>query len=707
MRIVGRADYQPLKLRALARALNVADEDYEAFCQAAGQLRHKGRVVIGSKSCISLPAMTNRVVGKFQATNRGFGFVLPATPTAQGDLFIPPGQSLDAITGDTVVARVVKRGGDMRHTGRVVEILERAETRFVGVLTQRDGQWFVQPDGRALTEPIAVDDPGAKDAQPDDKVLVEILSFPSANYYATGVIIERLGKSGVSKTELKATMRRFNLADKFSPKVLREARGVVQTFDAGKAVKQALREDIRQQTVITIDPVNARDFDDAISVRKLPQNRWLLGVHIADVAHFVESDGDLDQEAQQRGNSVYLPQHVIPMLPELLSNGVCSLQQGQDRFVKSAYIKLDQNGKVLGSRFANSVICSAQRLTYEQAEDILAGRGDHGDRCVVALLKKMERLARILQARRRKQGMLTLDLPKAELIFDKRGHVIDARPESDSFTHTIIEMFMLEANEAVARMLDSRNVPFLRRVHPEPDGLVMGDAARTLKLCGYVIPKNINRQGLQQLLASVRGKPASFVVNLAVLKSLQRAEYSPDPIGHYALASTHYGHFTSPIRRYPDLTIHRLLQAYLAGRLTAKTVRDFPDHTQLEELGRHCSDTERNAENAERELRTLKILQLLTKRIGEETMGIVTSVTNFGVFVQLEKFLIEGLMTAEDVQRHLASGRKGKRARSAGPRRQGGRERFMDTCPYKIGQELRVKIARINLPARTIDLVPI
>jgi len=264
---------------------------------------------------------------------------------------------------------------------------------------------------------------------------------------------------------------------------------------------------------------------------------------------------------------------------------------------------------------------------------------------------------------------------------------------------------MLEANEAVARLLDSIRVPFLRRIHPEPGALATGDSARVLKLCGYTIPKTINRQGLQDLLKRVKGKPESFIINLAVLKSMSPAEYSPSPIGHYALASRQYCHFTSPIRRYPDLTVHRLLQAYLRGRLTPQTIRDFPDYETLDELGQHCTRTEQNAEDAERELRNFKILQMLSDHVGDQRNAVVTSITNFGVFVQLERFLIEGLIRAEDIDRQGSKARSKRKAGRKTPRYRRGK--FSDFCPYKLGQKLRVRIGAVNLPARTLDLVPV
>jgi ribonuclease R len=708
MRILCRSDYHPLKHRALAHALNVPDEGYDLFGKAITLLERDGKIRTGKNRPITLADMPKRISGIYRATRKGFGFVIPDTAYAQGDLYIPFGQSLDAVSGDRVMARVLapsRRGGEKRTSGRVTEILSRGNTQFVGTLAKQGRQWVFLPDGKTIMDKINVDDPGAKNAHAGDKVVVELMSYPSENQRAHGVIVEKLGKSGNSKGELKAILRRFNLAEKFKRATLNDTRRVIDKFDPENISK---REDIRSEMIITIDPQDARDYDDAISLKKLRDDKWRLGVHIADVSYFVEADSALDKESIERGTSCYLPGQVIPMLPELLSNGVCSLQQDQDRFVKSAYIDLDKKGKVLKTCFANSVIRSTQRLTYENADDVVDGKTDGFDKKIVAMIKKMDTLAHILQKRRQKAGMLSLDLPSAELVFNDKGRVIDAKPESQTFSHTMIEMFMLEANEAVARLLDSLDVPFLRRIHPEPDALSMGDSLKVLKLGGYVVPKSLNRQGMQDLLNSVKGKPESFMINLAILKSLQRAEYSPTIQGHFALASQHYCHFTSPIRRYPDLMIHRLLQGYITGRLTKTKQSDFPTYEELLERGKQCSDLERNAEAAERELREYKLLQLIATRVGEETQAVVTSITRFGLFVQLEKFLIEGLIRPEDIPHDLKSRKKSKPHKPHRGQRHSIKSphgRFEDNCPYRIGQKLTVKIANVNLPARMLDLV--
>ncbi len=711
---MSRDDYYPVKLRSLAKALRVEDELFGVFAQAVESLRQQGCVSVDGAGAVSAAAMPKRLTGVYSANRKGFGFVRPEGLTTLDDLFIPAGNELDAVNGDRVVARVHPRGmrnGQKRYVGKIVEVITRGANQFVGQLFKEGKQWFVQPDGKRQTEIIAVDDPSAKNCKVGSKVVVEILTYANQEYYANGVIVEKLGKSGTSSAELKAIMVRYGIEEKFSRTALNETRNSIKNFNPQAAIDKGLREDIRNQTIITIDPADARDFDDAISIKKLPDNCWLLGVHIADVSHFVAQDAHLDKEARDRATSVYLPQHVTPMLPELLSNGVCSLQGGQDRFAKSAYIKLDGDGNVMSTRFANSVINSTQRLTYEDADLILDGDDSKGyDRKAVQLVKKMDQLARILQKRRREAGMLRLDLPKAELVYDDKGRVVDAQPESNTFSHVIIEMFMLEANDAVGQLLDSLNVEFLRRIHPEPDALATGDMARVIKMCGYVIPKTINRKGVQQLLESVEGKPESFMINLAILRSMQKAEYRPTHIGHYAIASEHYCHFTSPIRRYPDLTVHRLLNDYIQGRLNKETARDYPGYAELDALGIHCSERERNAEAAENDLRDLKIMQmLLTRHLNDETLGVVTSITNFGLFVQLEKYLVEGLITPQDA-RHYAEGqaKKGKGRKNRKKAKSSlKRGNFTETCPFKLGQEIKIRIVEVNLSARTVDLIPV
>jgi len=462
------------------------------------------------------------------------------------------------------------------------------------------------------------------------------------------------------------------------------------------------------RSIITIDPDDARDFDDAISLTELDDSRVELGVHIADVSHFVTPGGVLDEEAHLRANSVYFPRLVIPMLPEVLSNGVCSLQEKEPRLTKSAFITYDADGRRVAARFANTVIRSAKRLTYAQATGTLArtsrelqfarsSKGKTGRLApkVVDLLRRMESLARTIRRRRLADGMLVLDLPEVEVVFDDQGRVTGVEAADTSFSHTIIEMFMVEANEVVAELLAEIGVPALRRVHPPPDQGVVRSLNRFLKALGLKPIKGMDHASLQPLLDAAKGRPESFAVNLAILRSLERAVYEPTAVGHFALASEDYTHFTSPIRRYPDLTVHRLLDLHLRGQLKKRRPQpDIPTFEECQELGIHCSRNERRAEAAERELKLVYVLRLLEGRIGDEFDGIVTGVANFGLFVQLPQYLVEGLLRFSDLPDDWWE--VDTEAGCVIGQRSGRR--------LKIGDPIRVSVAAIDLADRELDL---
>jgi len=695
IKLLKHADYTPVRLSQLARELGVRSEDYPQFKSAFGQLRQAGHVVIGAKNLVSLPSLAGQIVGTFRANPKGFGFLVPLEPNSHGDLFIPPDATADAMTGDIVIAKVKrkgKRGGEMRCTGEIIEVLERAQNRFVGTLLQTPEAWLVQPDGTSFFEPISVDDVGAKGAKEKDKVVVEILSYPTEKFLARGVIIEVLGKAGRYESEIKSIIRQYHLPGEFDADGLRQARQAAAQFDPERPGR---REDITDKVIVTIDPPDAKDFDDAISIETDSDGNWVLGVHIADVSYFVTDDSPLDAEAKTRGNSVYLPGRTIPMLPEILSNGICSLQPDQKRFVKSVYLTYDRQGRVLARRFANSVMCSARRLTYQQADRILKGRTKDIRPEVIVLLKDMETLSRAIEERRTKNGMIHLDLPETELVMDKSGRVVGAHPADDSYPHTIIEMFMVEANEAVASFLDRSNVAFMRRIHPEPDSLSMRNLAKLVRAFGYSMPRTPDRAAIQDLLAAVKGADCSFGVNLAVLRSFEKAQYAPLHIGHFALASTHYCHFTSPIRRYADLLVHRMLEYYLQNRVDL--ARQTGTAQDLVEIGKHITFTEQRAEDAERELKAVLILQMLSKKIGEELDCIVTGLTTFGVFVQCKKFGIEGLIRMGDLGPD--QWKYNAKAQCITAQRSGR--------SIGLGQAMKVHIVSVNVPARQLNVAPV
>ena len=706
--------------RRLARAMSVQEEQYPAFRSALRDLMHEGRVVAGARGTVVLPTQktaTDRIVGTYRHNQRGFGFVVPTDPSSHEDLYIPEGENAGAITGDIVSAKITSRGrrdGKAIYTGRIIEILQRTHTRFVGTLAKSGTRWLVLPDGNTLVEPISTPDAASRHLRPGTKVVVELTSYPDSPQGAQGVITEVVGQPGEKDVDLRCVIVQFGLDRQFTQEQLTQARRAVDQFNHNLKQEMMRRLDLTAETIVTIDPDDAKDYDDAISLRQMNTGQWELGVHIADVSYFVTCDSPLDQEAQERGNSCYFPGHVIPMLPEVLSNGVCSLQEAVPRLCKSAFITLDDDARPIATRFANTVIRSACRLRYREAQAIIDGAaeiphpdgprraGDYAAK-VVKLLKDMDVLAKRIQNRRVADGQINLELPEVELVLDEEGKVVGAEPEDTSFTHTMIEMFMVEANEAVARLLDGLNVPFLRRIHPGPDADSLVRLRHFVQVAGHRLPRGMDRKAIQSLLAAVRGRPESFAINLAVLKSLSRAEYSPQPVGHFALASEHYCHFTSPIRRYADLTVHRLLDSYVdatgGSQRGGKRLRNLKldgviEEQALAEIGKHISFTERRADDAERELRKVKLLELLAGHVGGAYSGVVTGITNFGIFVQIREYLIDGLIRYE----HLLDDwwdvdEKGGYVRG---QRTGRRIGIGDVCT--------VVVARVDVARRELDL---
>jgi ribonuclease R len=712
--------YRPVKPRPLAKEMKLTDEhQYHAFRDALRELMHAGRVVLGGGGNVMLPDENLRaegIVGTYRHNKRGFGFVVPSDPDGHEDLFIAEGDNAGAITGDIVRAKITNReprDGKVMFRGKITEIITRSQKRFVGTLVKQHTKWLVLPDGNIFTEPILTPDAAARHIKPGTKVVVELTTYPQDQVAAQGVITRVLGQPGEKDVDLQAIIVQFNLPQEFPDECLDQARAEVDRFNTMKSWPD--RMDLSDRVICTIDPDDAKDYDDAISLRQLDTGEWELGVHIADVSAFVANDSPLDVEAKARGNSCYFPGFVIPMLPEILSNGVCSLQEGVPRLCKSAFIVFDEDAQPIRSTFANTVIRSANRLRYREAQAIIDNADivphpdgprkiDSYNPAVVELVHQMDGLARRIQKRRLAAGQLVLDLPEVELVLDDQGKIVDARPEDQSFTHTLIEMFMVEANEAVARLLDSIDVPFLRRTHPEPEPDSGVRLKHFVEVAGFRLSGDLDRKAIQSLLASVKGKPQSFTINLAILKSLTRAEYSPRTIGHYALASQHYCHFTSPIRRYADLTIHRLLEQYLTtapGGRRGRTIKlnGAPTYGDLVELGKHISFTERQADDAERELRQVKVLELLTKKVGEDFPGVITGITNFGIFVQITTWLIDGLIRYEDLMDDWWE--VDERGGFIRGQRTGARIRIGDTATVRI---VRVDPARRELGLAVIKL---
>ena len=636
---------QPLKPKPLARELGISSSQYAAFRALIHDLLDDATLVLGPGRALKLPKADDAIVGTFRAARQGYGFVVtPGRP----DLFVPEAHTGDALDGDTVTVRLMPGRGRGEPRAAVVRVVERALLHWVGVLEHVGHGWFVRPQGKARLPLIQIEDPTAKSAKPGDLVVVEPIESTVSSRSARGVIVERLGPASRSQSKILAVIRRHGIPDRFPPAVRRAAQRAAQRLDVDACPD---REDLRDLTTITIDPADARDFDDAISIERLPGDRMRLGVHIADVAHFVQPAGVIDREARLRGTSAYFPGFVVPMLPETLSNSVCSLQPKVPRFAKSVFMTYDAHARVSGVRLCNSVIRSDARLTYEEASAILDGARPRLPKDAVRLLLDANKLARRIQKRRHANGMIVLSLPEVEIRLDKDGCVEDSGPADTSFSHTIIEMFMIEANEAVCRAFVREDLPHLRRVHPEPGPKAELALAQIAHLIGRKMPVTLDRATIRELLASVRGRPEELAVNHAVLRSFSQAVYSPSLEGHFALASKHYCHFTSPIRRYPDLVVHRLFDQVVAAKSPgggrAADV-DIEADEDLATLGRETSVLERRAQQAEWDAKAMLLLELMKDKLGESFDGIITGITSFGAFILTFPHLAEGLVHVRD-----------------------------------------------------------
>src|SRR5213083_2961058 len=605
--------YRPLDKRELAKALGRKSGVRMGLNQALRELERSGEIARIRKNRYVLPAEADLVTGTLSIHQAGYGFLITEKP-GEADIFVAAENTGTAMHGDRVVARISQdapygriRG---RREGRIIRILERAHDTIVGTLQHSRNFYYVVPDDPRIVHDVYVQVPPRaplpKVPTRGDKVVVRLEAWESRHVNPEGDIIELLGPASAPGVDMLSIIRKYHLPTDFPRDVLDEVNRISETVDARKLDG---REDLREKFIITIDPDDARDFDDAIQIEKIDNGGWQLGVHIADVAAYVEPGSVLDREARRRGNSVYLPDRVIPMLPERLSNGVCSLNPGVDRLTHSVFINFDKNGVAKSARFAHSVIRSAHRLTYKQAYAILTSppRDRLGERLHLAW-----ELACLLRQKRFEHGSLDLDFPEVKVWVDKRGHPVRLERIENDESHQLIEEFMLAANEAVARELKKRAIPTVYRVHENPDPEKLAEYREFVLSFDYKVGDLTHRAELQRLLASFRGKPEEQALKIALLKSLKRARYSAQPLGHYELGKANYLHFTSPIRRYADLVVHRAL-----GRDTAARRHDQLGMAEIASIAEHISITERNAADAEIDAAQMKKLEFFQRQLDE------------------------------------------------------------------------------------------
>jgi ribonuclease R len=699
-----RKDYRPLNKIEIANKLGVSGGARVALRRTLRDLERAGEIARIRKDRYVLPAEADLVTGKLSLHPVGYGFLISEKP-GEPDVFIAAENVGTAMHRDRVVARISLEppAGRIkgRREGRVIRILERAHDTIVGTLQRSRNFYYVVPDDPRFVHDIYVrpvaaapeDRRSETAATVGDKVVVRLDDWQSRHVNPEGEIIEVLGPASAPGVDVLSIIRKYHLPTEFPSDVLGQAGRIPQSVDAQQT---AGREDLRSQFIVTIDPDDARDFDDAIHVEKLANGGWQLGVHIADVAAYVEPGSALDREARRRGNSVYLPDRVIPMLPERLSNGVCSLKPDVDRLTHSVFIQFDKHGVAKNTRFTRSVIRSAHRLTYKQAYAMLTSppRDRLGERLHLAW-----ELAALLRRKRFEHGALDLDFPEVKVLVDAHGKPVRLERVENDESHQLIEEFMLAANEAVARELKKRAIPTIYRVHENPDPEKLGEYREFALSFGYKVGDLTHRAELQRLLAEIRGKPEEQALKVGVLKSLKRARYDPQPLGHYGLAKTNYVHFTSPIRRYADLVVHRALgrDPAGAGGRPARSASAPYHMAEITSMAEHISTTERNAADAEIDATQMKKLEFFQQQLAGRKPQVfsatIVDVRNYGLMVELPDALLTGLVHVssltddfyvfEPARRQLIGRRSRKR--------------------FKVGDNLSVFVARVDLFKRQVD----
>ena len=687
--------YRPLDKGELGKALGRKSGVRMGLNALLGQMEQAGEIARIRKNRYVLPAEAELVTGTLQVHQAGYAFLAREKPDQQ-DLFIAAENTGTAMNGDKVVARITRdvpyaraKSGRDRAEGRVIRILERAHDSIVGTLQQSKNFFYVVPDDPRIVHNVYVQVPPQpplpKTPNPGDKVVVRLEPWESRHVNPEGQIVEILGPASAPGVDMLSIIRKYHLPTEFPRAVLEEAERIPETV--GEEMF-AGREDLREKFIVTIDPDDARDFDDAINVERIPGGGWNLGVHIADVSAYVKPGAALDREAYKRGNSVYLPDRVIPMLPERLSNGVCSLNPGVNRLTHSVFIEFTKDGRTKSCRFARTVIRSTRRLTYREAYAIL--RGAPNDPLSERLHVAWE-LASLLRKKRFAEGSLDLDFPEVKVRLDKDGKPIALERIENDESHQLVEEFMLAANEAVARELKNRSIPTVYRVHENPDPEKLAEYRELILSYNYKVGDLTQRKELQRLLASLRGKPEEQALKIGLLKSLKRARYAAQPLGHYGLAKNNYTHFTSPIRRYADLVVHRALAEMEQSR------RARADMGSMVSIAEHISITERVAAEAEIDSVKMKKLEFFQRQLDARDPQVfraaVIDVRNYGLLVELPDVLLSGLV-------HVSSLTDDFYVFNAAQRTFVGRQ---SRRRFSVGDQLRVFVARVDVFKRQVD----
>ncbi len=689
--------HHPAGMRELLQVLKVPRDERTSFKRHIKSLVASGDLIQIRGHRFGLPEKMDLYVGRLQTHPAGYGFVTPERPLdAGGDIYISNPHLNEAMHGDRVVVRIerIKEGG--RAEGRIIRILERSNTWIVGRY-DRDGEGmgYVVPFDRRVLMDVFVPPGQEGGASPGEMVTVELTRWPTSTRGAIGRVAQVLGNIDAPGVDTEIIIQKYGIRD------AHPADAVAEAVQLGSAVSERDirgRTDFRHVPTVTIDGEHARDFDDAITIEKLPNGHFWLGVHIADVSHYVQEGSALDREAYERGTSVYFPERAVHMFPSELATGLCSLNPHVDRLVQSCLMEVTRRGEVVRHEFHDGVINSDERMTYTAVNGILTDRDPQLMKQyapLVPMFEQMRELFQILNDARRRRGSIDFDLNEAEVIIDEGGVVEAIIALQRNVAHRLIEEFMLLANETVASYLEAQSAPALYRIHEEPDLLKVAKFEEFISGFGYSLaapPSALRPRHFQKLIERIHGKPEEKPIAFLMLRTMQKARYAPENLGHFGLAAPSYTHFTSPIRRYPDLVVHRALRAARHELLNEETREEWNE--ELPEIARHTSEMERRADDAERELLQWKKVKFMADKVGDEFEGYVTGVAAFGLFIELIEHFVEGMVhvstMADDYYRfvegaHLLRGENTQKV-------------------YRLGDKVKVQVIRVNMEVRQVDL---
>lgn len=690
LELMSHNDYKPMKIKEISIILQISNSERDLLEDLLEEMITEGKIIKTKKGKYTLPETLNYIVGKFISHQKGFGFV--EIEEEDEDIFIPAKYTNGAFHGDKVAISLLKEAtSGKRKEGTIVEILNRGKDEIIGTFEKSNSFGFVVPDNKKFNKDIFISKANDLGAVTGHKVVVKITNWGDEDKKPEGEIVEIIGHINDPETDILAIVRSLDIPSKFPNEVLKQVENVPNEV---KEEEKVGRLDLRSIQTVTIDGEDAKDLDDAITIEK-KDNCYTLGVHIADVTNYVTEGSPLDKEAIIRGTSVYLVDRVIPMLPHKLSNGICSLNQGEDRLALSCIMDIDFTGDVISQRIAETLINVDRRMTYTNVKKILEDKDEeiiNEYREFTTMFNNMEELAQILRNKRKKRGSIDFDFPEAKVILNEAGEPIEIKPYDRNVATKIIEEFMLLANETVAEYFFWQETPFVYRSHEEPDPDKITSLGQFIYNFGYHIKgkDEVHPKEIQKLLIDIEGKKEEAIISRLALRSMRQAKYTTSNDGHYGLATKYYCHFTSPIRRYPDLQIHRIIKDSINGRLDENILRRYEKN--LPEIAKKSSEYERRAEEAERESIKLKKVEYMSKFIGEEYEGVISGVTSWGLYVELPN-TIEGLIHVtnldddyyiHDEKKHCYIGERTSKI-------------------YSIGDVIKVRVRDTDRMQRTID----